>query len=185
MSVSKTWRTSSRDAGPIPGATSSAETASSTRSTRSSAMSSSMRSSRPLLQTSSVMRISAFESSVVHMPGPSRTWRRQLFPVGIEPVHETNRVGIAVRRPNKPQVSGCRRCHPAVRTYTDRLAAAAAPTSGHVGVAGFDPTTSSSRRRTGQSSRASSGTVCCPLAPWGALVQARATLLTSWSVSAC
>ena len=26
MSVSKTWRTSSRDAGPIPGATSSAET---------------------------------------------------------------------------------------------------------------------------------------------------------------
>jgi hypothetical protein len=29
------------------------------------------------------------------------------------------------------------------------------------------------------------GTVSCPLTPWGALVQARATLLTSWSVSAC
>jgi hypothetical protein len=57
--------------------------------------------------------------------------------------------------------------------------------SSHVGVAGFEPTTSSSQRRTGQSSRPSSGTVSCPLAPWGALVQMRATLLTSWSVSAC
>jgi hypothetical protein len=43
---------------------------------------------------------------------------------------------------------------------------------GPVGMAGFEPTTSS-------------GTVSCPLTPWGALVQARATLLTSWSVSAC
>ena len=33
--------------------------------------------------------------------------------------------------------------------------------------------------------RPSSGTVSCPLTPWGALVQARATLLTSWSASAC
>ena len=56
---------------------------------------------------------------------------------------------------------------------------------GGVGVGGFEPAISSSRRRTGRSCCPSSGTVSCPLARWGALVQARATLLTSWSVSAC
>jgi hypothetical protein len=39
--------------------------------------------------------------------------------------------------------------------------------------------------RTGGAGRPSSGTLSCPLTPRGAVAQARATLLTSWSVSAC